>query len=59
MMASIMHSYVMKMDVVNACTMRRYGTSVFEWRCDRVDVLTTSRAGLRRQTISIKTQQRR
>jgi hypothetical protein len=59
MMASIMHSYVMNMDVVNAYAMSTYGRSVFEWRCDRVDVLTTPHPGHRRQTISIKTQQRR
>jgi hypothetical protein len=58
MMASIMHGYVMKMDVVNACTMNRYGISVFERRCDRVDVLTAPHSGLRRRMISIKTQQR-
>jgi hypothetical protein len=59
MMASIMHSYVMNMDVVNTSMMRTYGISEFEWRCNRVDVLTTPHPGRRRQTISIKTQQRR
>jgi hypothetical protein len=58
-MAGNMHSYVMNMDVVNACTMRTYSMSEFEWRYSRVDVLTIPQPGHRRQTISIKTQQRR
>jgi hypothetical protein len=58
MMAGNMHSYAMKMDVANACAMSTYVTGAFERRCN-VDVLTTPDPGLRRQTISIKTQQRR
>jgi hypothetical protein len=58
MMASIMHSDVMKMDVVNTAVMRTYVADEFEWRCDRVSVLTIAHPGLRRTTISIKAQQR-
>jgi hypothetical protein len=58
-MASNMHGYRVNMDVANACELHTYGTSEFEWRCDRVYVLTTPHPGRRRRIISIKTQQRR
>jgi hypothetical protein len=58
MMASIMHSYAMKMDVVSTDVMSRYVTDEFEWRCNRVSAVTSPHPGLRRTTISIKAQQR-